>query len=333
MAVFASGMIQAELKGKKFLCRTAASFVSARIGIKQKPPICPNDLGLKRALTGGLIVVGSYVPKTTKQVDELRSQCGQSLRVIEVSVEMVSMKSTEDRDQEISRVVELGNAYIQNRKDTLVVTSRQLITGKTPEESLDINYKVSSALVEIVRRIDSKPRYIIAKGGITSSDIATKALEAQRAKVMGQALAGVPLWQLGPESRFPGVPYIVFPGNVGDNSALAKVVRNWASPSRSSTKQLLLNAEKGGYAIGAFNVYNLEGVEAVVAAAEAENSPAILQIHPSALKQGGVPLVASCIAAAEQSSVPITVHYDHGTSKSDLLQALEMVCEEDPPQI
>jgi uncharacterized protein YgbK (DUF1537 family) len=303
MAVFASGMIQAELKGKKFLCRTAASFVSARIGIKQKPPICPNDLGLKRALTGGLIVVGSYVPKTTKQVDELRSQCGQSLRVIEVSVEMVSMKSTEDRDQEISRVVELGNAYIQNRKDTLVVTSRQLITGKTPEESLDINYKVSSALVEIVRRIDSKPRYIIAKGGITSSDIATKALEARRAKVMGQALAGVPLWQLGPESRFPGVPYIVFPGNVGDNSALAKVVRNWASPSRSSTKQLLLNAEKGGYAIGAFNVYNLEGVEAVVAAAEAENSPAILQIHPSALKQGGVPLVASCIAAAEQSSV------------------------------
>ncbi|KAK8455261.1 hypothetical protein SEVIR_4G115300v4 [Setaria viridis] len=287
MAVFASGMIQAELKGKKFLCRTAASFVSARIGIKPKPPICPIDLGLKRALTGGLIVVGSYVPKTTKQVDELRSQCGSSLRVIEVSVEMVSMKSTEDRDQEISRVVELGNAYIQSRKDTLVVTSRQLITGKTPEESLEINCKVSSALVEIVRRIDSKPHYIIAKGGITSSDIATKALEARRAKVMGQALAGVPLWQLGPESRFPGVPYIVFPGNVGDNSALAKVVKNWASPSRSSTKELLL-------------------------------------IHPSALKQGGVPLVASCIAAAEQSSVPITVHYDHGTSKSDLLQALEM---------
>uniref|UniRef100_A0A804UB64 Ketose-bisphosphate aldolase class-II family protein n=1 Tax=Zea mays TaxID=4577 RepID=A0A804UB64_MAIZE len=219
-----------------------------------------------------------------------------------VSVEMVSMKSMEDRDQEIRRIVELGNAYIQSRKDTLILTSRQLITGKTPEESLEINYKVSSALVEIVRRIDSKPHYIIAKGGITSSDIATKALEAKRAKVMGQALAGVPLWQLGPESRFPGVPYIVFPGNVGDNSALAKVVKSWASPSRSSTKEILLNAEKGGYAVGAFNVYNLEGIEAVVAAAEAEKSPAILQIHPSALKQGGVPLVACCIAAAEQSS-------------------------------
>ncbi|KAL6839619.1 hypothetical protein ACP4OV_030558 [Aristida adscensionis] len=324
MAVFASGMIQAEMKGKRFLCRTAASFVSARIGIKAKPPISPNDLGLKRGLTGGLIVVGSYVPKTTKQVDALQSQCGQSLRVIEVSVEMVSMKSTEERDQEISRVVELGNAFIQSRKDTLVVTSRQLITGKTPEESLEINYKVSSALVEIVRRITIRPRYIIAKGGITSSDIATKALEARRAKVVGQALAGVPLWQLGPESRLPGVPYIVFPGNVGDNSALASVVKNWAYPSRSSTQELLLNAEKGGYAVGAFNVYNLEGIEAVVAAAEAEKSPAILQVHPSAMKQGGVPLVACCIAAAEQSSVPISVHYDHGTSKSDLLQVLEM---------
>lgn len=63
MNVFAAGMIQAELQGKRFLCRTAASFVSARIGIVPKPPIRPNDLGLNRSLAGGLIVVGSYVPK------------------------------------------------------------------------------------------------------------------------------------------------------------------------------------------------------------------------------------------------------------------------------
>lgn len=74
IVVFASGMIQAELKGKRFLCRTAASFVSARIGIKPKPPICPTDVGLKRALTGGLTIVGSYVPRTTKQV----MNCGHS---------------------------------------------------------------------------------------------------------------------------------------------------------------------------------------------------------------------------------------------------------------
>uniref|UniRef100_A0A6N2L9A9 Fructose-bisphosphate aldolase n=1 Tax=Salix viminalis TaxID=40686 RepID=A0A6N2L9A9_SALVM len=88
---------------------------------------------------------------------------------------------------------------------------------------------------------------------------------------------------------------------------------------------LVTNAERGGYAVGAFNVYNMEGAEAVVAAAEEENSPAILQIHPSALKQGGIPLVACCVSAAEQANVPITVHFDHGTSKQELVEALDLV--------
>ncbi|KAF5934239.1 hypothetical protein HYC85_030410 [Camellia sinensis] len=325
MAVFAAGMIQAELKGKRFLCHTAASFVSARIGIIPKAPILPEDLGINKGRSGGLIVVGSYVPKTTKQVEELKSKCGHMLRTIEISVDKLAMKSIEEREEEINRTAEMANVFLKACKDTLIMTSRELITGKTPAESLEINFKVSSALVEIVRKITTSPRYILAKGGITSSDLATKALEAKRAKIVGQALAGVPLWQLGPESRHPGVPYIVFPGNVGDSNALAEVVKSWARPVRlSSTKELLLNAEKGGYAVGAFNVYNLEGVEAVVAAAEEERSPAILQIHPSALKQGGIPLVACCISAAEQASVPITVHFDHGDSKQELMQVLEL---------
>ncbi|KAF8398973.1 hypothetical protein HHK36_014838 [Tetracentron sinense] len=316
---------QAELKGKRFLCRTAASFVSARIGIKPKAPILPKDLGISKKRNGGLIVVGSYVPKTTKQIEELKSQSGKVLRSIEISVDKLALRSLEEREEEINQTAEMADASLRARRDTLIMTSRELITGKTPSESLEINFKVSSALVEIVRRITTQPRYILAKGGITSSDLATKALQARRAKVVGQALAGVPLWQLGPESRHPGVPYIVFPGNVGDSGALAEVVKSWACPVKlSSTKDLLLNAEKGGYAVGAFNVYNLEGVEAVVAAAEEEKSPAILQIHPSAMKQGGIPLVACCISAAEQANVPITVHFDHGSSKHELVQALEL---------
>ncbi|KAG5536078.1 hypothetical protein RHGRI_023758 [Rhododendron griersonianum] len=325
MAVFAAGMIQAELMGRRFLCRTAASFVSARLGITPKAPILPEDLGIVKGRSGGLIVVGSYVPKTTKQVEELKSQCSHILRIIEISVDKIAMKSVEERDEEINRTAEMADIFLGACKDTLIMTSRKVVTGKSPLESLEINFKVSSALVEIVRRITSRPRYILAKGGITSSDLATKALEAKCAKIVGQALAGVPLWQLGPESRHPGVPYIVFPGNVGDSKALAEVVKSWARPVRlSSTKELLLNAEKGGYAVGAFNVYNLEGIEAVVAAAEEEQSPAILQIHPSALKQGGIPLVACCIAAAEQACVPITVHFDHGNSKRELVEVLEL---------
>ena len=54
--------------GKRFLGRTAVSFVSTLMGIISKPPILPNDIGIARERNGGLIVVGSYVPKTTKQV-------------------------------------------------------------------------------------------------------------------------------------------------------------------------------------------------------------------------------------------------------------------------
>ena len=68
--VFAACMIKAEIKGKRFLCRTAASFVSARLGIKPKDAITPRELGIFGKQNGGLIVVGSYVPKTTKQVEE-----------------------------------------------------------------------------------------------------------------------------------------------------------------------------------------------------------------------------------------------------------------------
>lgn len=104
--------------GRRFLCRTAASFVSARLGITPKAPILPEDLGIVKGRSGGLIVVGSYVPKTTKQVklviililllfsaplvqliffsqvhyhsshnpqvEELKSQCSHILRIIEV---------------------------------------------------------------------------------------------------------------------------------------------------------------------------------------------------------------------------------------------------------
>jgi tagatose 1,6-diphosphate aldolase GatY/KbaY len=91
----------------------------------------------------------------------------------------------------------------------------------------------------------------------------------------------------------------------------------------TSTVTLLQSARVEGYAIGAFNVYNLEGVKAVVAAAEAENSPAMLQLHPGALKHGGLPLVALCLTAAREAKVPLSVHLDHSTSTNDIETALQ----------
>lgn len=91
----------------------------------------------------------------------------------------------------------------------------------------------------------------------------------------------------------------------------------------TSTTELLHAATTGGYAIGAFNVYNLEGVRAVVSAAEAHRSPVILQLHPGALQHGGQALVALCLTAAQTATVPVTVHLDHSTASEAIQGALE----------
>ena len=99
------------------------------------------------------------------------------------------------------------------------------MTGNTPSESLAIGNAVSDGLVTIVSKLQSQPSFIIAKGGITSSDVATKGLGIRRAMVLGQAAPGVPVWSIGEEGKFPGMSYVVFPGNVGGEDELAKLVR------------------------------------------------------------------------------------------------------------
>jgi uncharacterized protein YgbK (DUF1537 family) len=101
-----------------------------------------------------------------------------------------------------------------------------LIAGHDAGSNLKIGQTVSDSLIEIVKRLNIQPRYLVAKGGITSSDVATKGLGVKRAMVVGQALPGVPVWQLGQETRYPGMPYIIFPGNVGGNDALVLIHDN-----------------------------------------------------------------------------------------------------------
>ncbi len=78
-----------------------------------------------------------------------------------------------------------------------------------------------------------------------------------------------------------------------------------------STAKLLQEARNNGYAIGAFNIYNLEGALAVLRTAERLQSPVMLQLLPSALAIGGSPLISYCRAAASEARVPVAVHLDH----------------------
>lgn len=89
-----------------------------------------------------------------------------------------------------------------------------------------------------------------------------------------------------------------------------------------TTKQLLLDAQKGGYAVGAFNVENMEMVQAVVAAAEELRSPVIMQTTPSTVKYANLNYFYGNVkVAAQESSVPVVIHLDHGNSFELAMQA------------
>jgi tagatose 1,6-diphosphate aldolase GatY/KbaY len=88
------------------------------------------------------------------------------------------------------------------------------------------------------------------------------------------------------------------------------------------TESLLREAQSAGYAVGAFNVYNLEGALAVVHAAEVEGSPVLLQVHPKAIEHGGAALIALARAAADSAAAPMAVHLDHSTSAELIRMAL-----------
>jgi uncharacterized protein YgbK (DUF1537 family) len=117
------------------------------------------------------------------------------------------------------------NEHLAAGRDTVLFTSRALVTGAGAAENLGIGQRVSAALVDIVTRLAAPPRFLIAKGGITSSDLATRGLGVKRALVRGQLLPGIPVWRLGAEAKFPGLDYVVFPGNVGGPDALAEAVQ------------------------------------------------------------------------------------------------------------
>lgn len=217
MEVFVSGLLKAEAAGRHFLYRTAATFVQVRAGLAPRPPLTAADLALP-ATGGGLIVVGSYVPKSTTQLNALLAQPD----LVQVEVNVDALLDDGQQAGEVARTIAVTTAALQRGQDVVVYTSRRLITGVDAVSSLAIGQRVSASLVALVQGLGVRPRYLIAKGGITSSDLATKALGVKRALVRGQILPGIPLWEVGTESRYPGLLYIVFPGNVGGDDALVQ---------------------------------------------------------------------------------------------------------------
>ena len=215
---FVAALSKAMARGKNFLFRTAAAFPKVIEGVADRPLLTKDEL-VSGGSEGGLVIVGSHVRKTTQQLEALRSLDG--IEFIEFDVRTVFDGRL---SSELNRVLETTEEAIGNGRTAAVFTSRKLLALSTEEESLRASVEISTALTGIVERLKVRPRFLISKGGITSSDVGTRGLHVKKALVLGQAAPGIPVWKLGDESKFPGMSYIIFPGNVGAVDTLKNIV-------------------------------------------------------------------------------------------------------------
>jgi uncharacterized protein YgbK (DUF1537 family) len=226
LRALALGLAEAERRGKTLLYRVGPPFVRGRIGQEVRPPLTAEEAygGTTPSGGGGLVVIGSHVGLTTRQFGVLRD--GHSgARIVELEVEKLLGDASAAAAELDAVVTDVVSGLAEG--DVVLHTSRVLVRAGSAVESLRIARTVSAALVEVVRRTLAQrpPRFVIAKGGITSSDVASEGLQIRRAIVRGPMLPGiVSLWEPvdGPAK---GIPYVVFAGNVGDDRSLLDVVR------------------------------------------------------------------------------------------------------------
>jgi uncharacterized protein YgbK (DUF1537 family) len=219
----------AERAGSRLLYRVGPPFVRAVIGQEVRPPLdryVASSLGTAVRGTGGLTVVGSHVALTTRQLEVLLERTPQPALEIDVTT-----ATGPDAGAYLTAVAHRVTAALGGG-DAVLRTSRRLVSGTDASASLDLSRRVSIAVADVVRQVVAAgvPRFVVAKGGITSSDVASRGLGMTRAMVRGPMLPGiVSLWEPmdGPAA---GMPYVVFPGNVGGPDALADVVAKLSSP-------------------------------------------------------------------------------------------------------
>lgn len=221
--VFSIALHRAMRKGKQFTIRSAAALVKAIGHISNKPLLTREEMVTLKSQAGGIVVVGSHTQKTTAQLEELK-QLSQ-IHFIEMNSDLVLVPGA--LEKEVDNILEATEKLIAEGKTVCVSTKRTLLKVEkdTPEAALVRSVKISNALQQCVGRLSVTPAFVVAKGGITSSDVGIKALRVKKAKVLGQIQQGIPVWQTGEESLFPGTPYVIFPGNVGDVDTLKKAVQ------------------------------------------------------------------------------------------------------------
>jgi uncharacterized protein YgbK (DUF1537 family) len=218
---FTVACVRALQSGHEWIFRSAAAIPKVLGGIDERPLLTRTDMVAEGEQNGGIVLIGSHVQKTTKQLEALQKS-KLPLRYGEFDVTRAGEPG--GLRAERRRLAAFAQKEIALGHTPVLYTSRKVLAPADRERALQTSVAISEAFTGIVADLEARPSFLIAKGGITSSDVGTKALRVRRAVVLGQILPGVPVWQTGSESKFPNLPYVIFPGNVGSETALREIV-------------------------------------------------------------------------------------------------------------
>lgn len=221
---FAQDVLTAAAQGKRFLFRSAASVLTALATLPPQP-IAPEDMTQSvKENHPGAVLVGSHVRKTTAQLGVLLQEPG--IVGVEVDIAQLVDAPASVQTQLLADILAQVSQIHAREATPVVYTSREELTFADVQTRLAFGERVSAFLMDIVRGLPTDLGFLISKGGITSNDTLSKGLALRQTRLLGQILPGCSVVRTPLEHpQFPGMPVVLFPGNVGDDQALALAYR------------------------------------------------------------------------------------------------------------
>jgi uncharacterized protein YgbK (DUF1537 family) len=217
---FAADLLQAAQQGKKFLFRSAASILTSLANLGAQPVAAEAMSQMVRGQKPGVVIVGSHVQKTTAQLQELLQASG----TVGIEVAVGRLLTGTPPEQLVKESIERLTQVFKAGQTAVIYTSRQELQFPDPSTRLQFGITVSETLMSIVQQLPTDIGFLISKGGITSNDVLSQGLKLPTVRLLGQIHPGCSVVQTAPDHpRFPLLPVVLFPGNVGDDQALATV--------------------------------------------------------------------------------------------------------------
>lgn len=225
--LFAEAILEATNQGKRFLFRSAASFLTSLAQLGKQPTQAEKMASYKPTDQPGVVLVGSHVTKTTKQLKQLL----QETDTTGIEVNVVRLRDhPQERNAILQETIDLVITTWEQKQTPVVYTSRDELNFADIQQRLDFGIEVSNLLMDIVQNLPSEIGFLISKGGITSNDVLSTGLKLKTARLLGQILPGVSVVKTSQDHpQFPNLPVVLFPGNVGGDRDLVEVWQRLAN--------------------------------------------------------------------------------------------------------